>query len=289
MIGYIFAFLTPIFNTVSTLLGKKLLNKEHTTSFVASLAFISFLVTIPMFFLIDYSEITLKFLLILFFNCIMSSTAFILIVSSIRHSEISSIAPLLVLGPGISSLLSLFILKEFLTIQQWIGIFVLIIGAYILEIHKSDKRFNRLNNIVKSNNIIFVLIALVLYGFCSVIDKVLITSKGVSFVSYIAFVHLFIAIIFIIYINYKFSIRDVFISIKEDGITLFIIAIFTVGYRFTSMVAIKYLFVGIVSALKRSSSLLTTIIGGELFHEDNILQKTIACLIMISGIVLLVI
>jgi len=289
MIGYFFAFLTPAFNAAATLFGKKLLNKEHTTTYVASLAFVAFLICIPMFFFIDYSELSLKFLLILFFNCLMGSLAFILVASSIRHSQVSLIAPLLVLGPGITSLMSLLFLKEVMSIQQCFGIFVLIIGAYILESNQNDKMFDPLKNMLKSKYTIYTLIALLLYSFSSVVDKILVVKQDMSVISYIAFAHLFNAIIFMIYINYKFSIKDILKSVKDDGVFLFLIGFFTVGYRFASIEAIKYFFVGVVSAIKRVSSLIVVVVGGELFHEDNILRKTIACLIMVGGVVLLVI
>ena len=44
---------------------------------------------------------------------------------------------------------------------------------------------------------------------------------------------------------------------------------------------------GLVVAVKRSAVLFTTVIGGELFRDDHLLRKSVACAVMISGVYLL--
>jgi multidrug transporter EmrE-like cation transporter len=67
------------------------------------------------------------------------------------------------------------------------------------------------------------------------------------------------------------------------------IAILTVASRLaqSSAVAIAPV-VGPVIAIKRSGSLFTTLIGGEIFHEKFLLRKAFACGVMLAGIVMVI-
>jgi hypothetical protein len=64
------------------------------------------------------------------------------------------------------------------------------------------------------------------------------------------------------------------------------LSIFAIGARFAQAFAIKVAYVGLVVAVKRFASLVTTIIGRELCHEKNIMRKAGACLIIIFGMIM---
>jgi len=61
-----------------------------------------------------------------------------------------------------------------------------------------------------------------------------------------------------------------------------------VGHRLAQMQAIQLAYAGLVIAIKRMSAFFVVLIGGEIFHEKNLLRKSIACLIMIGGAALIV-
>jgi uncharacterized membrane protein len=66
-----------------------------------------------------------------------------------------------------------------------------------------------------------------------------------------------------------------------------LIALLTTLYRLAQAHATALAAVGLVVAVKRSSALFTTVIGGELFREHDLIRKSVACLIMIVGVYLL--
>lgn len=289
MDGYFFAFLTAILAATAAIIQKKVLKNEHASEFVAVFAIINLVICIPLFFYIDYSTITFFGLVVVYLASLLGSAAFYLIAISIRHSEISAISPLLVLGPGISALLGLGLLGEVLRVHQWFGILILILGAYVLESHKHEGILDPLKYLIKAKFTKYVLLALILYGFSSVLDKIIITSRGLSPLSYTAFVHLFIAINYFIFISVKYSPKEIMIGFKDAKWVILIVSFATLGYRFSSLLAIKQLEIGVVSAIKRLSAVLIVLIGGEIFHEHNLKRKIIACVIMVFGAVLIVV
>lgn len=286
----IYALICAIFTSAAVLVQKRTLIKQHAMEYSASLAFFNFVLSIPLFFLIDYSKVTLFPLIILFFISIFGAIAFLLIAKSIRHMEISSASPLFVLGPGITALLAFFILGEKLTLLQIFGISILIFGSYILELKNHHDLFHPLRILKQSKYVYFIILALLLYSFCAVFDRMMLSRFGVEPITYIAFAHVFLAFHFLIMMTFFHDgIKGIKSGIKNAGPWLLLIAILTIGYRLAQMQAIKVAYVGLVLPVKRMSALFTTMIGGGLYHEHNLLRKSVSCVIMITGMVFLII
>jgi drug/metabolite transporter (DMT)-like permease len=285
----IYALICAIFTSAAALVQKKTLIKQHAMEFSASLALINFILSIPLFFFIDFSNVTLQALGLIFVVSFFGSIAFLLIAKSIRHMEISAASPLLVLGPGISALLAFFILGERLTILQSVGILTLIIGSYILELKNHHDLFHPLRVVKQSKYVYFIFLALLIYGFCAVFDRMLLTKFAVEPLTYIAFVHVFIAFHFLVLMTFFHDgIKGIKFGIKNAGPWLFVIAILTISYRLAQMEAVKMAYVGLVLPVKRMSALFTTVIGGGIYHEHNLLRKVVSCMIMIVGVLMLV-
>jgi len=47
--------------------------------------------------------------------------------------------------------------------------------------------------------------------------------------------------------------------------------------------------VSLVIPIKRMSTLISTVVGGELFGEEHLLRKSVACLVMIAGAYLIIV
>ncbi len=101
--------------------------------------------------------------------------------------------------------------------------------------------------------------------------------------------HLFIAINFSIFVSFKYSPKEIVKGFVDAKWIIVLVSLATIGYRFSALLALKQLEVGVVSAIKRLSAVLIVLIGGELFHEHNLRQKIVACVIMILGAVLIVV
>jgi uncharacterized membrane protein len=76
-------------------------------------------------------------------------------------------------------------------------------------------------------------------------------------------------------------------DLKKEWKFLLLVAILTSLHRWMQGEATALAAVGLVIAIKRSSALFTTVIGGELFKEKDLMRKSIACLIMIGGVFLI--
>ena len=132
------------------------------------------------------------------------------------------------------------------------------------------------------------MLGLLLYAFTGVGDRVVIAHWHVPPTLYTALIQLFLAMQFIfITLYYRGGLALPYALIRTNWKSLVFIALLTTGYRLMQAEATALAAIGLVVAVKRSSSLFTTIIGGELFHDKNIFRKSIACLIMIVGVYLI--
>ncbi len=284
---YFYAFLTAIFVSLASLVEKKVLHRVHSMSFSASLAILNFVFSLPFVFIIDFSKITQLSLVIIFIAGFFAAISFLFVAKALRNMDISTVSPVLALNPGASAIAAFVFLGEKLTDKGILGIILMVAGSYVLMIATNHGFKHHFKAFFKNKETIFVLLSIIFYALTSVVDKFLVADLYIDPLAYLFFVHLFIAAIFMVMASgWGKGIGGIAGAMKTDGAAITLISLFTIAYRYFQLLAFQMAFVGLVSTIKRSSSFFTTIIGGELFHEKNILLKSIASLIIVAGCVL---
>ncbi len=280
---YIFAGLCALFAGMSAIVEKKTLRKQHAMEFSAVLAIFNLIVVLPLLVKADFAGIPTNIYILIFGVSVIASVAFLLVAKSLRHMEISQASPLLNFGPVFVAILAFVFLKETITDVQLAGILLILAGSYILEIeHGFQGIFDPIRNMTKSKHIIYIFAALILYGFSSLGDKIILGT--ISPITYIIIVQFFIAVNFIVMISiFHDGITGIRRGIKNAGKWILIVAILTSSYRLFQAQAISMAFVSLVTPIKRTSTLFATIVGGEIFHDENLTKKAIACIIMLLG------
>lgn len=284
---YFYALISAFFIALSTIAGKKALFKVHAMEFRTTLKVL---------------EVPLLLLLIPFINLNIEPWAYIYIfliasiavvaglfwAKAIKHSEISAVGPLQNLSPIFLVILSFVLLKETVTLQQGIGIAILIIGTYVLEVdHKISNLKEPILKIIKTKTIHFVLISLFLYSLSAVGDKYMISS--VDKITYLFWVWMFMTIISLAISSIFYNgLKDVVYCIKKSGGMIFLAGIFSFISALAYFQALTMVMVSLLIPLKRLSTLFVTLLGGELFHDHGLKLKAVACVILIVGALLVV-
>jgi drug/metabolite transporter (DMT)-like permease len=292
----IFAILASILASASSILEKKTLFKQHALEFSATLSVYTLILSIPFWFFADFNSLSLKATGYIYLGSLLGAIGFLLVTKALRHIAISLTSPFLVFEPAMVAVFAAVLLGEKITSLQIIGIVVIIIGAYVLTSHEHDHFLEPFKHIFKSKYIKYILIALVIYALDSILDKKIVGTVadgglGVSIWTFLALVHFFLALNYlVIMIIFSDGIQGIGKGLKTGGWLVFAVAVFTIGYRLSQMYAVSLpgVLISLVIPIKRLSALFSTIIGGELFHEEHVLRKSIACVIMIIGAVLIV-
>lgn len=284
-----YALLTAVFASASAITQKKILFKRHAMEFCTVLAIVILLFSLPLFWTIDYATLDLAPLLILYLASFIGTIAVLLITKAIRHMELSACIPLLSLSPLFTATVAFILLGEALTYLQVLGIIFLMFGSYFLTLKPHHSLWEPFIIIKKSKYIHYVFGGLFLFAFTSTTDRYILTTFNITPVAFVAFLNLFIAINFCILQAEYYKLSDIKGSLKHMGYWIILAALFSIGGRLAQMTAVSLAPVGLVVAVKRLSTLFTTVIGGEIYHEHNVLRRSLACIIMVAGAALMVI
>lgn len=286
---YAYAGFAALTSGVLAILEKRVLKREHALAFSATLAVVNVAVLTPFSLFVDFSGITLGMLGMMYGISIMASFAFFFVMRATRHLEVSTVSPLLALGPGIATLLAFGILGETVSLMNVGGIVVLIAGVIVLE-YATRERVERMStSLWRSPYARLIFYAFLLYGFSGIADRFLLGYRGVDPFVYIFIMHLFLAInfLFALVVSGR-GMSDIRHVIIDARWFIFLIAIVTLASRFSQTISVSIAPLGLVVAIKHASVFVSTALGGELFHEHNLAHKMVACIVIFVGILLVV-
>jgi uncharacterized membrane protein len=288
---YIFAFIAAIFSGIVLILQKNFLKFEKSAEYSTQTSVIIFIMSLVLLPFAKISSLNLNAAFWMFIASLFGSLGFLLISKALKHSKISTVAPLVNFGPLFTALVAFLILGESLNIFQIVGIGLLLIGAYVLEIdHKIPGVLAPFKKIFGSKYNLFLLFGVLCYSFSGTTERFVLTTK-LDPLTAIIVVHFFFALNFLIYElirGKKFS--EMFVGLKDHKGSFLLIALLMLSHRTLAYYAVQLTTaVALVAAIKRMGSFIATLFGGRFFHEDGILRKSLACLILIVGAVLIVV
>ncbi len=291
MTWFYLALISAVFSALAAISEKKVLFRLDALDFSFFVSIITLIFSIPFFFDAPLSLSLSTPLIILFIKAILSALAFLCVMLAIKNLDLSEALPLLALSPGLVAILGILLIQDTLVINEWIGLSLMLIGTYILELRKDYQSiFDPFKSLMRFNKYKYVFFALFLFAITSLIDRMLLKDFKLPPYTFMAYQQLFFAMIFSTMILLrKIKIAEIFKSLNKNIIFLIVlISIFTVIYRYTQIEATKLAAVALVLSVKRLSVLMAIIIGGKLFKESNILRRALATVIILGGLIILV-
>jgi transporter family protein len=282
----IFAFSSSLLAGINTILQKETLKKLHAvqlmtvSTIVVAVACLGFL---PFYnFSVDFRQISLIALF-----TIMQAFALIFTIRAMRHLDVSVVSPFFNLGTALTAVMAYFFFKEALTSIDIAGIFLLIAGGYILEL-KGKNLAQPIKEVFRSSSIHYLLGGVLLFSTGYLLSKfILETMQPIPFLVYQQMGNLIIfsAITFFVYGGTK-DIKQGF----ADGKWLIpAMAVLLILENLFMYKALKTGEASLVVPLYRTWTLWAVIFGGRVFHENHLLKRTIASVLMILGAAIILI
>jgi len=289
MTWFIIALLSSFLSAFAAITQKKVLFNLNPVQFSFYLSIANLVLSIPFFFFIDYNAINISNLSVLFIKSLIGVVAFLCVMTALKNMQISNALPLLALTPGFVAVVAFLFLGEELKFYEVLGLISLVAGTYILESKNLKEILFPFNVFLKSKYHQYILAALLLFTASSVMDKLLLVKMNLTPFSLTAFQHVYFALLFlIIYFLFKGKLENRNPEInKTDVLWIILISVLTIGYRYTQIVAVSLASVALTLAVKRTSVLWATVIGGKIFKDSNLLKKTIAVLFILLGAILI--
>ena len=288
---YWLALSSALLSAFAAILQKKSLNEINALNFTV---IVSVFVALFSTFLIGKVDLSVSgsySILVLFGKSIINATAFLCIMIALKNLEISRALPVLAASPMTVALLAFILLGESLSLTEVLGMVLIVLGTYVLELKKNENIIAPFRVFVESKYHRIILIALGLMSLSAILDKLLLTSFKLPPLTFLVMQNYFFLIIFLLYrflSGLKNRNEKLFKGVSKNILIIIVlIAIATIGYRWTQMEATKLGPVGLVIAVKRLSVLFAVVIGAKLFKEENYLRKVLATLTIVAGALLI--
>lgn len=284
------AVISALLSAAAAISQKKVLFKLEVLDFALIVSILNVIMTIPFFLAADYSVVTAMSLTALSIKSALGALSFLCIMYALKNMEISGALPLMAITPGLVAIFAYLFLGDTLLPLQIIGLFLLLIGTYLLEVKSGKDVFEPFRIMAKSKFHHYIFTALALFTITSLLDKLLLGQYKMPPITFMALQQAFyLLFIGAIYVFVKAPVQQAkpFTYSREIWLWLVAIAVFTLGYRYSQILAIKIAPVAAVLAVKRISVFIAAVAGGRMFKESGLLKKSIATAIMVIGAILI--
>lgn len=285
----ILALTSALFSALAAGFEKKILFVSKPLDFSLLLSFITLLLTLPFLYVADLTLLETTTLIVLYGKSILGAVSFLLVMHGIKNLELSSALPLLVLTPGVVAIFAYFILGESLSTRDIIGMTLLLLGTYFLQLKKGSSLIEPLLFVKQNMAYLYIIGAILLFTTTSLLDKTLLKTYKLQPEAFLPIQQMFFTFNFLIlFVIKRQKITALKLTFHHSWKLIIAVAIFTVIYRYSHILAIKAGSVALVLSIKRTSVFFATVFGGQYFKESNLTIKSIATVIMIAGAILIV-
>lgn len=239
--------------------------------------------TIPIFFI--ETKLSVEFFQSLFISGIINIIAVILYHRAISKSDISLVIPMLSFTPLFLLITSPIIVNEFPNVYGIIGIVFIVFGSYLLNVNlKKQNVLEPIKALFKNEGTRLMLIVAFIWSISANYDKRAIQVSSVFQYLFFFNVFVFIGVSIILFLRKKINLN----SIKSEKKNLFFLSVFTaLGYLF-QMTSITLTIVSNVIALKRTSVMISVILGYFFLNEKHIRERLLGSFIMFIGVLIII-
>lgn len=286
---FFFAITSAVLSSVAAITQKKALVKMNALEFSFHLSWVNLIFCLPFLFDPGFGEINSHQALIMFIKTMLQALAFWCVMLSLKNLEISSALPLLALTPGFVAIFAFIFIGEKLTTLQTLGLTLLLLGSYFIEMKSLDKAIEPFRVFFKTKKYIYVAAALAFFTVSTILDKYLLKDQKMETSSFMLLQHLFFLVDFLVLMlvtRSSFSLPK-----KPDfryvALLVLLTAFMTIGYRYTQIIAFTLAPVALVIAVKRISVFFASVAGGKIFNEGGLLKKGLAALVIVGGTLLM--
>lgn len=277
-------------SSINTAIVKKLLGPIHPLV----LLLVINLFTLPFVFVIVYfsggiPKISTLFYPLITASAILDVIAFTASFWAMRISPISLISPISSFNPVFVTLISMITLGEIPSERKFLGILIIVLGVYLLNVGDIKTGFlSPLKNLLKNRGVQLFFLANFIWGITPTFQKKAIFQTDPIMPVFPSFFGIVLLILFI----FPFAIgktKNYKLAIKQNIIWFLAIGLLASLAQLAAYTAFLQTNVGYATAIFKTSTLFTILFGWWFFKEKRIKERLLGASVMILGTILLVI
>jgi drug/metabolite transporter (DMT)-like permease len=285
MIWFVYAFVCALSLATADALSKKALDDNIDSSIVAwvrtgyTLPFMAFIIPF-----IEKPELDSIFYMAMFLAVPLDIIALLLYMKAIKVSPLSLTLPFLSLTPVFLIGTSYIILGERPDKSGFIGIVLVVIGAYLLNVHTISRGLlEPFKAIAKEQGSVLMIIVAFTFSIGACIGKIAVQHSNPIFFSV---VYSFLLSLFL-FLVISFRNKQFFSKVTSRPVLFLLIGILITIMIITHVKAINLVEVAYMVSVKRLSILFGVIYGVVFFKETNIKERLLGATVMVSGIIMI--
>lgn len=284
MIGILYALFSAILKGVQTIYNKKnaVDSGVYVTSF--SVRFIPIIIVGPMLIIKLYfsgmPEIGGRFYLALVISGVINIIATLVKIKAYEISDVSLIAPITSISPGLTAIAAFFIVNESTTLLGSIGLILIMVGVYVMNLKKEMTLLEPFISIFKHRGVQLIFLVLLLYSVSASYDKIGVLAS--SPILWVLAIHIFISLaLFPIMKKVETNWRKKFLDNKKN---LIIMGLLSGGSIIFQMMSLELILVSYTISIKRMSVLISVFLSWVILGEkNNIKKRALASFIILLG------
>lgn len=281
----LFAFLAAFSWATADLFSKRLMNFDGKSEYVT--LFARFIFSLPLLFVVYLAtsphRCDVKFWLVNLVIIPGDVVASTLYIKALKLSPISIVVPLMSFAPVFMLLSSPIFLGEWPSPAGVLGVIMVTVGAYTLNINLSKYGiWEPLKALFKDKGPLYTIIAAAIFSVDTAFGKKAIYYSDVYFFSFWYSLLMSVAYLPVVYKNSKGSLADIFKDWKFYAVGV----LFGVGVL-SFLVAIKLANIAYVSALGKVSMVIAVLYGKFFLGEESFKERLLGVFIMLAGIFLI--
>ncbi|PSB28697.1 hypothetical protein C7B69_09930 [filamentous cyanobacterium Phorm 46] len=281
MTWLILGIFTAFFEAVKDVFGKQNLKKSDEYVVAWSLSFFSVIFLIPWVIYTGIPTLNTQFWISLLIGGSINAVATLLYIKAIKLSDLSLTVPLVALTPLFMLLTSPLIVGEYPNFFDYIGIFLIVIGSYLLNIkEKSQGYLAPFKALLNEPGPKFMLIVAFLWSITSNFDKIGVKNSSPIFWLFSLFGTMSILLLPIL----LHKTPNPGTKILKQLPMLATMGFFNAIGVLCQMQALTLTLVVQVIAIKRTSVLMGVLFGHFIFKEKDIQQRLLGAGIMVLGV-----
>lgn len=258
----------------------------HPFYVVATTYFVLSLLAVPLLGVIKISELSAAFWLNVLLASVLDVGGWMFLVMSLSKTDLSVFGPLNAYKVVFSLLLAVIFLNEIPSTQGLIGVLVIIVGSFFLTPPAKTISANRICSLLKDKGVQarFVSIALFSIGTIFLKNSVMAGGPLATMVFWCLLGLPLILLSHLIFVTGGFS-ADLSASRKHIH-TIFMIGIMVFVMQYFTLLLLSEMLIAYALALFQLGMMIQVFVGYQVFNEKHITRKLLACLVMMSGSVL---
>jgi len=271
-----YSLLSALFSALCSILEKKALFRLDPLEFSCALYFCLALLFSAAFLILGAGPLPsdASTLLFIYLKSLTNAVSFLLIMHGIKRMELSAGLPLLLLTPVFVAVFGYLLFGDAVSPRQLSGIGLIAVGGYTLM------RGGR----SASGGYAYYFAALLVLTGSALLNRYILINKNISPLTFAFVEHLFAAPnLFLLAFMLGRRPGAALSALRGLPLILAGVAAATALYRFFEVAAMAQANPALVTALKRLAVVLSVLVGGKLFREQDAGRRAAAALVMFLG------